>query len=190
MVIPLTKLTDVFFLNFFFLQSPLHLVGTQQPMAPLQVQYKCWEWKLCSTDLSLPAQAGRMDHWAASKTTSSDSFSACRVLDFSFQCCTLCCAKPVQSYLCFPLTAHLPVLQSKLSCCIHNLWASYSLTLQIWYTKLASQTFRAKSCSVWKSVWKLCQNQQRSSSLGPGHCFLQGASNQAKLVPHAKKSQW
>lgn len=126
----------------------------------------------------------RLDGWTTEllpNPTSSDSFSACRVLDFSFQCCTLCCAKPVQSYLCFPLTAHLPVLQSKLSCCIHNLWASYSLTLQIWYTKLANQTFRAKSCSVWKSVWKLCQNQQRSSSLGPGHCFLQGASNQGQI---------
>lgn len=29
-------------------------------------------------------------------------------------------------------------------------------------------------------VWKLCQNQWRSSSLGPGHCFLQGALNQGQ----------
>lgn len=66
MVIPLTELTEVFFLILFFLQSPLHLVGTQQPMAPLRVRYKCREWKLCSTDLSLPAHAGWMNHWAAS----------------------------------------------------------------------------------------------------------------------------
>lgn len=49
MIIPLTELTKVFLS--ISLQSPLHLVGTQQPLTPCRVQYKGWEWREPSTDL-------------------------------------------------------------------------------------------------------------------------------------------
>lgn len=120
-----------------------------------------------------------LDGWTTEllpNPTSSDRFSACRVLNFSFQCCALCCAKPAQLHLCSPLAAHLPVLQSKLPCCICNLWVSYSQTLQIWYTKLANQTFRTKSCRVWKScVEAVLEPVEKrlpwARSLLPAGCF-------------------
>lgn len=69
-IVALTELTYWFLLIAFFLQSPLHLVGTQQPMAPLRVQYKCRKWKLSSASLpsfaSYPWRDGWMDHWSAS----------------------------------------------------------------------------------------------------------------------------
>lgn len=121
-------------------------------MAPLRVQYKCREWKLRSIDLSLPAHAGWMDHWAASQ---SHIFRRVLCLQGSwFQLSTLyivLCQTSAVVHVLLPLVAHFPVLHSKLSCYILNLWVSYSQTLQIWYSKLANQTFRTKSCSVWKS---------------------------------------
>lgn len=113
--------------------------------------------------------------------TSSDGFSACRVLDFSFQCCTLCCAKPVQLYMCsFPwlptsqcFTPSFPAAFLICGSVIHRLCKSDILNSP---TKHSGQ----KAAVSGNPVWKLCQNQQRSSSLGPGHCFLEAASNQGQ----------
>lgn len=102
------------------------------------------------------------------------------VLDFSFQCCTLCCAKPAQSYLC---SSWLPTSQ----CFNPSSPAAFIICEPVthWLCKsdiLNSQTKHSgqKASVSGNPAWKLCQNQWRSSSLGPGHCFLQGISNQGQ----------
>lgn len=122
-----------------------------------------------------------LDGWTTEllpKPTSSARFSACRVLDFSFQCCTLCCAKPVPV-----LPPRLPISQcfspsspgAFIICgsVIHRLCKSEILNSP---TKHLGQ----KAAVSGNPVWKLCQNQWRSSSLGPGHCFLQGTLNRGQ----------
>lgn len=88
--------TNFMFLLILFLQSPLHLVGTQQPMAPFRVQYKCREWERPSTNS--PRFVSPTELLLCPPC--SNRFSAIKVLNFNFECCTYSVyAMTVQSYL-------------------------------------------------------------------------------------------
>lgn len=112
--------TNFMFLLILFLQSPLHLVGTQQPMAPFRVQYKCREWERSSTNSPRFVSPTELLLYPPC----SNRFSAIKVLNFNFECCTYSVyAMTVQSYL--GSSSWLPAswyLKIKL-CCIWNLWA-------------------------------------------------------------------